>query len=43
MRRMTFILLAGFRKPARFELPDGALEIYLSEEQFRAASAALGR
>jgi hypothetical protein len=34
---------AGFRKPARFELPDGALEIYLSEEQFRAASAALGR
>jgi hypothetical protein len=34
---------AGFRKPARFELPDGALEVYLSEEQFRAAVAALGR
>ncbi|HET8540741.1 MAG TPA: hypothetical protein VFL83_12800 [Anaeromyxobacter sp.] len=34
---------AGFRKPARFELPDGALEIYLSEDQFRAAAAALGR
>ncbi len=33
----------GFRKPARFELPDGALEIYLSEEQFRTAAAALGR
>lgn len=33
----------GFRKPARFELPDGALEVYLSEEQFRAVSAALGR
>jgi hypothetical protein len=34
---------SGFRKPARFELPDGALEIYLSEDQFRAAAAALGR
>jgi hypothetical protein len=34
---------AGFRKPARFELPDGALEVYLSDEQFRAALAALGR
>jgi hypothetical protein len=34
---------AGFRKPARFELPDGALEIYLSEAQFREATAALGR
>ncbi len=33
----------GFRKPARFVLPDGALEIYLSEEQFRAAVTALGR
>jgi hypothetical protein len=33
----------GFRKPARFELPDGALEIYLSEEQFRSVAAALGR
>ena len=32
-----------FRKPARFELPDGALQIYLSEEQFREATAALGR
>ncbi len=34
---------AGFRKPARFELPDGALEVYLSDEQFRSALAALGR
>jgi hypothetical protein len=34
---------AGFRKPARFVLPDGALEIYLSEGQFRAAVTALGR
>jgi hypothetical protein len=33
----------GFRKPARFVLPDGALEIYLSEEQFRSAVTALGR
>jgi hypothetical protein len=33
----------GFRKPARFELPDGALEVYLSEEQYRAALAALRR
>jgi hypothetical protein len=33
----------GFRKPARFELGDGALEVYLSEEQFRSAVAALGR
>jgi hypothetical protein len=33
----------GFRAPARFELPGGALEIYLSDEQFRAAAAALGR
>ena len=33
----------GFRKPARFVLPDGALEVYLSEEQFRSAVAALGR
>jgi hypothetical protein len=33
----------GFRKPARFELPDGALEVYLSDEQYRAAVAALGR
>jgi hypothetical protein len=33
----------GFRKPARFVLPDGALEIYLSEAQFRAAVEALGR
>jgi hypothetical protein len=36
-------LKSGFRKPARFELPDGALEIYLSEEQFRSAAGALGR
>ena len=34
---------SGFRKPARFELSDGALEIYLSEEQFRSAAGALGR
>ncbi len=33
----------GFRRPARFEIEDGALEIYLSDEQFRAASGALGR
>jgi hypothetical protein len=33
----------GFRKPARFLLVDGALEVYLSEEQFRQALAALGR
>jgi hypothetical protein len=33
----------GFRKPARFELPDGALEIYLSKEQFQDVTAALGR
>lgn len=34
---------SGFRRPARFELTDGALEIYLSEEQFRSATTALGR
>jgi hypothetical protein len=33
----------GFRKPARFEVPDGALEVYLSDAQFRAAVQALGR
>jgi hypothetical protein len=33
----------GFRKPARFEVPDGALEVYLSEGQYREALAALGR
>lgn len=33
----------GFRKPARFELPDGALEVYLSDDQFRSAVGALGR
>jgi hypothetical protein len=33
----------GFRKPARFEVPDGALEVYLSEGQYREAVAALGR
>ncbi len=33
----------GFRKPARFELPDGALEIYLSQDQFQNVTAALGR
>lgn len=34
---------AGLRKPARFELADGALEIYLSQEQFQSVAAALGR
>ena len=34
---------AGLRKPARFVLADGALEVYLSEEQFRAAAGALAR
>jgi hypothetical protein len=33
----------GFRKPARFVLPDGALEVYLSDAQFREALQALGR
>ena len=33
----------GFRKPARFELADGALEVYLSPEQFEQARAALRR
>lgn len=33
----------GFRKPARFELPDGALEIYLSPAQYAEISAAIGR
>jgi hypothetical protein len=33
----------GLRKPARFVLPDGALEVYLSEDQFRSALDALGR
>ncbi len=33
----------GFRRPARFVLADGALEIYLSEEQFAEVRAALGR
>ena len=33
----------GLRRPARFVLPDGALEIYLSEAQVRTARAALGR
>ncbi len=34
---------SGFRKPARFELADGALEIYLSQEQFQSVAAAMGR
>jgi hypothetical protein len=34
---------SGFRRPARFELPEGALEIYLSAEQFAEVEAALGR
>jgi hypothetical protein len=33
----------GFRKPARFVLADGALEVYLSEDQYRQAVGALGR
>jgi hypothetical protein len=33
----------GLRKPARFELAEGALEVYLSEEQFRETAATLGR
>lgn len=33
----------GFRRPARLELPGGALELWLSEAQFAAAAAALGR
>lgn len=33
----------GFRKPARFEVPDGALEVWLSEGQFREAVSAMGR
>jgi hypothetical protein len=33
----------GFRKPARFELPDGALEMFLSDEQFKAVAGAIGR
>lgn len=34
---------AGLRQPARFELPDGALEVYLSAEQFESAAAVLSR
>jgi hypothetical protein len=34
---------SGFRKPARFELASGALDVYLSNEQFDEISAALGR
>lgn len=33
----------GFRKPARFEVPDGALEVWLSEGQFRETVSAMGR
>ncbi|WP_242335130.1 MULTISPECIES: hypothetical protein [Anaeromyxobacter] len=33
---------SGFRKPARFELTDGALEVYLSPEQHAAIVAAIG-
>lgn len=33
----------GFRKPARLELPDGALEMYLSPERFAELRAAIGR
>jgi hypothetical protein len=34
---------SGFRKPARFELADGALEVYLSTAQYDEVSAALAR
>jgi hypothetical protein len=34
---------SGFRKPARFELDDGALEIYLSAAQFDEIAAVLAR
>jgi hypothetical protein len=34
---------ARVRTPPPLEQPAGALEVYLSEEQFRAALAALGR
>jgi hypothetical protein len=34
---------AGFRKPARLVLPDGALEIYLDEPTFGRVRTALGR
>lgn len=33
----------GFRRPARFVLAEGALEIYLSEQQFEEVRTALGR
>jgi hypothetical protein len=33
---------SGFRKPARFELADGALEVYLSPQQHAELAAALG-
>ncbi len=33
----------GFRRPARFVLADGALEIYLTEDVFSEVKAALGR
>jgi hypothetical protein len=33
----------GFRRPARLELRDGVLEIYLSPERFEALRAALGK
>jgi hypothetical protein len=33
----------GFRKPARFEMTDGALEIYLSPAQYAEVAAAIGR
>jgi hypothetical protein len=32
---------SGFRKPARFELADGALEVYLSPEQWAEVSGAV--
>ncbi len=34
---------SGFRKPARFVLPDGALEIYLADASFGDVRRALGR
>ena len=34
---------SGFRKPARFELADGALEVYLSQGQWAEVSAAVSK
>jgi hypothetical protein len=34
---------SGFRKPARLELADGALEVYLSQTQWAEVTQAMGR